>query len=138
MQVVVVVLGKVVLHVGAGAVGVVHVHDVWLAVLWMVVEDGGEVGVQRVRQRVRQWMRQRMRQWVGRQCPGGGHGHGHGDRASCLSLCRGDRASIGFVFDGSMWRLGFTASSSSSLVILSTLSFTPSPPFSLSSCSLDS
>lgn len=45
VQVVVVVLGEVVsvLHVGAAAVSVVHVHDVMLAVLRVVVKDGGEV-----------------------------------------------------------------------------------------------
>lgn len=81
VQVVVVVLGEVVLHVRAGTMGVVHVHDVRLAILRVVVEDGREVGVQRVRQ----WVRQR----VGRQSPGGGHGHGNGGGASCLSLRRG-------------------------------------------------
>lgn len=45
VQVVVVVLGEVsVLHVRAAAVPQVHVHDVWLAVLRVVVEDGGQVG----------------------------------------------------------------------------------------------
>lgn len=43
VQVVVVVLGEVVsvLDVRAAAVHVVHVHDVWLAVLRVVVQDGG-------------------------------------------------------------------------------------------------
>lgn len=43
VQVVVVVLGEVmsVLDVRAAAVHVVHVHDMRLAVLWVVVEDGG-------------------------------------------------------------------------------------------------
>lgn len=46
VQVVVVVLGEVVsvLDVRAPAVHVVHVHDVRLAVLGVVVEDGGQVG----------------------------------------------------------------------------------------------
>jgi len=46
VQVVVVVLGEVmcVLHVRAASVSVVHVHDMRLAVLRVVVEDGGEVG----------------------------------------------------------------------------------------------
>lgn len=46
VQVVVVVLGEVVsvLDVRAAAVHVVHVQDVRLAVLGVVVEDGGQVG----------------------------------------------------------------------------------------------
>lgn len=65
VQVVVVVLGEVmsVLDVRASAVHVVHVHDVRLAVLGVVVEDGGQVGdgrrmrvgvrvLERVRERV--------------------------------------------------------------------------------------
>lgn len=59
VQVVVVVLGEVVcvLDVGA-AVAVVHVQDVRLAVLRVVVEDGGEVGDgRRVRVGVRMGVR---------------------------------------------------------------------------------
>lgn len=46
MQGMVVVLGEVmrVRDVGAADVAVVHVHDVRLAVLWLVVEDCGEMG----------------------------------------------------------------------------------------------
>lgn len=46
MQVVVMVLGEVVrvLHVWDAAVSVVHVHHVRLAVLWVVMENGGKVG----------------------------------------------------------------------------------------------
>lgn len=57
VQVVVVVLGEVVtvLDVRAAAVHVVHVHDVRLAVLRVVVEDGGQMGDGR-RVRVRVWV----------------------------------------------------------------------------------
>lgn len=44
MQVMVVVLSERVRVLDVGAVAVVHVHDVRLAVLRVVVEDGGEVG----------------------------------------------------------------------------------------------
>lgn len=67
VQVVVVVLGKVVsvLDVRAAAVHVVHVHDVRLAVLRVVVEDGGQVGDGR-RVRVRVWVGvlEWVREWV--------------------------------------------------------------------------
>lgn len=59
VQVVVVVLGEVVtvLDVRAAAVHVVHVHDVRLAVLRVVVEDGGQMGDgRRVRVRVLVWV----------------------------------------------------------------------------------
>lgn len=75
VQVVVVVLGKVVLHVRAAAVSVVHVHDVWLAVLWVVVEDGGEVGDgRRVRVGVWVWVRVRVLEWVRKWMRGQGPG----------------------------------------------------------------
>lgn len=63
VQVVVVVLGEVVsmLDVRAAAVHVVHVHDVRLAVLRVVVEDGGQVGDgRRVRVGVLEWVRERV------------------------------------------------------------------------------
>lgn len=65
VQMVVVVLGEVVsvLDVRAAAVHVVHVHDVRLAVLRVVVEDGGQVGDgrrMRVRVGVLQWVRERV------------------------------------------------------------------------------
>lgn len=67
VQVVVVVLGKVVsvLDVRAAAAHVVHVHDVRLAVLRVVVEDGGQVGDGR-RVRVRVWVGvlEWVREWV--------------------------------------------------------------------------
>ena len=55
VQVVVVVLGEVVrvLHIRAATVPVVQMHDMRLAVLRVVVEDGGEVGDRR-------WVRVRV------------------------------------------------------------------------------
>lgn len=46
VQVMVMGLGEMVsvLDVRAAAMHVVHVHDMWLVVLWLVVEDGGQVG----------------------------------------------------------------------------------------------
>lgn len=77
VQVVVVVLGEVVLHVRAAAVSVVHVHDVRLAVLRVVVQDGGEVGDGRrvrvlvgVGQGVRVRVLEGVREWVRGQGPG--------------------------------------------------------------------
>lgn len=65
VQVVVVVLGEVmcVLHIRTAAV--VHVHYMWLAVLRVVVEDGGKMGDRRwmrvwVRVGVLEWVRQRV------------------------------------------------------------------------------
>lgn len=57
VQVVVVVLGEVMCVLHIRTAGVVHVHDMWLAVLRVVVEDGGKVGDGR-------WMRVWVRVWV--------------------------------------------------------------------------
>lgn len=73
VQVMVVVLGKVmgVLDVRAAAVEVVHVHHVRLAVLRLVVEDGGQVRDGRcLRVRVRVGVLEGLRQRVSGQGPG--------------------------------------------------------------------
>lgn len=67
----VMVLGKVVsvLDVWATAVNVVHVHHVRLVVLWLVVEDGGQVRDGRGL-RVSVGVLERLRKRVGGQGPG--------------------------------------------------------------------
>lgn len=54
VQVVVMVLGEVMCVLHVRTAGVVHVHYVRLAVLWVVVEDGGKMGDGR---RMRVWVR---------------------------------------------------------------------------------
>lgn len=71
VQVMVMVLGKVVsvLDIRATAVNVVHVHHVRLVVLWLVVEDGGQVRDGRCL-RVRVGVLECLRKWVSGQGPG--------------------------------------------------------------------
>lgn len=72
-----------------------------------------------------EWVRERVRgQGAGRR-----HRQGDVGGAASLSLRRGDRAAVGFVFDGSLRRFGFAASSaSSSSLIFSAFTFHSSPP----------
>lgn len=73
---------------------------------------------------VLEWMRERVRgQGAGRR-----HRQGDVGGAASLSLRRGDRATVGFVFDGSLRRFGFAASSASSSLIFSAFTFHSSPP----------
>lgn len=119
VQVVVVVLGKMVLHVGRGTTAgaaMVHVHEVRLAVLGVVVlvvvQNGGQVGDGR---RVGVW----VGMWVGVRRQGAGRGHRHRDTG--LPLRCGHGTSVGLVLNGALWRVGLAAGSAPSTLTSATV-----------------